>query len=117
MQLRKTFAVQRQGNTGSWKTSHGMRRTARIIVCALVLLIGFCDISYAQSGFGVITGAVYDSKGGAIQNAQISIINLATNVAQNAVTNSAGSYSSPPIIPGDIPSGFHPGGFRKTSTD
>ncbi|HTT17794.1 MAG TPA: carboxypeptidase-like regulatory domain-containing protein, partial [Candidatus Sulfotelmatobacter sp.] len=54
----------------------------------------------AQVSTGKITGQVTDSSEAIIQNAQVVVTNVDTNVARTLETDSAGIYSAPSLQPG-----------------
>src|SRR5215469_5655646 len=66
-------------------------------------IVGLLHLSLAvlpaQTG-GTITGEVKDQSGALIPNANITVTNAATNVARSTITNSAGLYTFPDLIPG-----------------
>ena len=71
-------------------------RSLQYVLCAALLAAApvFCQT------FGEITGEVRDSSGGAIPGAKISVTNVDTNAAREALTNEAGVYSFPSLPPG-----------------
>jgi len=77
-----------------------VKQSFRVILPA-GLLIGFflilaasigAGIGFAQSTGGRIRGTVTDPSGGAVVGAKVELINEATNVSREAVTNSTGEY-------------------------
>jgi hypothetical protein len=57
-----------------------------------------------RSGAGVARqdhGRVNDQSGGVIPGAEVKVTNLATNVVAAVVTNSAGSFNVPFLLPGE----------------
>lgn len=74
--------------------------SCNIVVIALLSLAAI-SISLAQTGpTGAILGTVTDASGARVPNAKVTIFNMATNVSQETVTSSAGTYSAPFLIPG-----------------
>src|SRR5258706_1117520 len=67
----------------------------RLLIIALLLPIA----ALAQTS-GSITGEVKDQSGAVAPNAAVTATNTATNVARSTVTNEAGVYSFPNLIPG-----------------
>src|SRR5688572_6149018 len=63
----------------------------------LILLSG--AIIWAQTQ-GEITGEVTDASGAAMSGVAITVTNQDTNVSRQAVTNAAGAYSFPSLLPG-----------------
>src|SRR5262249_26059264 len=73
-----------------------MRITLRGI---FFLALGVALPSFGQT-FGEITGEVTDSSGAVIVGATVTVINPQTNLTRTAVTNSAGNYAFPALLPG-----------------
>lgn len=67
-------------------------------LCGVVLV--FSLSAWSQAPTGEITGTVYDSSGGTIGGASITITNAATNLRRTASTNTSGIYSAPALQPG-----------------
>ena len=55
---------------------------------------------WAQTDLSTIRGAVSDQSGAAVPSAKITLTNVETNVARNAVTTSDGVYEIPYLTPG-----------------
>ena len=72
---------------------------ALLPLTAAVVLLGSATRMEAQASSGV-TGTVTDSTGAIVPNAQVTILNVATQVTQNASTSSAGSYTVTGLVPG-----------------
>ena len=70
-----------------------------LFVCALIVFTG--PVARAQlADRAVITGFVTDSSGSAIPDAKDTILNQGTGTKIVVGTNSAGNYSTPPLILG-----------------
>ncbi len=65
--------------------------------CRRVGRIGVCS---AAQTFGQISGQVTDASGGILVGATVVVTNTQTNAVREAVTNSAGSYVFPNLLPG-----------------
>src|SRR5487761_12789 len=78
-----------------------LRKIAHLTVQS-VLLIGFfaCVSAYAQVAGGTLSGTITDPTGAVIPQVQVSIRNTATGITTNVVTNSAGLYTAPNLVPG-----------------
>ena len=72
-------------------------QTLRYLLLGLSLALP-CPLFAQQSG--AINGAVTDESGGAIPNAQVTVINAGQGTVFKTVTNSAGEYSAPALEPG-----------------
>src|SRR5258708_5299526 len=75
-----------------------VRMQTRLFVFSSALLAAVATLT-AQT-VGEITGEVRDPSGASAQNAAVTATNTGTNVARTTVTNSAGVYSFPGLIPG-----------------
>jgi hypothetical protein len=69
------------------------RFLSRTVVCVLYLLTLFCVSSEAQQDLGSINGVVTDSTGGVVQQANVKVRNLATNVEESYSTKFDGSFN------------------------
>ena len=74
-------------------------------VLALFVIFAVCILStnavYAQVAGATLTGTVTDPLGAVIPRVQVSITDVATRVTRNVVTDSAGFYSAPNLLPGN----------------
>ena len=78
-----------------------MKRVASSVFSLLFVLGWFANLSYAQfADRAVITGVVADATGAAVPDARVTITNQGTGVQTVVGTNSAGNYSTPPLILG-----------------
>src|SRR5437763_3644531 len=69
------------------------------------VLASFCFFFSALPGFGqtssgTIRGTVTDQSGGAVADAEVHVVNVATNVSHPSRTNEQGVYVVPLILPG-----------------
>jgi hypothetical protein len=69
------------------------------LIVALNFVAGGMHTS-AQSGAGSIEGTVTDSTGAVIPGAAIRVVNVATGVAVNTITNGVGFYQAPNLFAG-----------------
>ena len=83
-----------------------------ISVSLLLAFIGG-NLAFAQRDLGTITGTVTDPQGAAIPNAKVTILNVATNVSYETVTNESGVYSRPTLTPGTYTVTVEAAGFQK----
>jgi hypothetical protein len=77
-----------------------MRVLSRVSIGLLVGLLAFADLSSAQSFQGGLRGAVKDAQG-VIPGATVTLINEATAVSRETVTNASGEFSFPALDPGN----------------
>jgi hypothetical protein len=77
------------------------RRHLRALLVCTILLLALTN-GKAQSGgaTGTIVGTVVDSTGALIAEAQVSIIEVDTNVTKQTITSSSGSYTVASLKPG-----------------
>jgi hypothetical protein len=79
-----------------------MRLVFRIAtVVASILTLVCANIGFAQNAQGTILGHVTDPSGAVIPNANVTVMNLDTNVQTVFQTNSAGDYTAPALNPGN----------------
>src|SRR5262245_23175993 len=67
---------------------------------ALTLSFLLSVASFGQIKSGVITGTVTDPTGAVIAGANVSVVNMETNIAATAVTDETGSFTVPYLSPG-----------------
>ncbi len=72
----------------------------RNIIGVIVICVALSISILAQVAGGNVSGTVTDSSGGAVANANVSILNPATGVKRSLVTNESGFYSAPNLVPG-----------------
>jgi hypothetical protein len=70
------------------------------LAIALLVTNGFTGELFAQVAGGTMSGRVTDPSGSTLQQASVTITNLATAVAANTSTNSDGFYSVGNLLPG-----------------
>ena len=71
----------------------------RLTPLSLSLFAGLALSCFGQT-FGEITGVVTDSSAAVVAGATVSVTNPETSVTRTAVTNGAGNYSFPSLLPG-----------------
>ena len=80
---------------------------------SIFLILTFCSISlHAQVAGASLTGTVKDSSGASIPNAQVAITDVDTGVIRNVVTDAAGLYTAPNLLPGNYEVRATSTGFR-----
>src|SRR5437016_9199765 len=90
-------------------------RPAWIRVLASLLFLSTACLG--QSGNASLTGTVQDSSGAVVPNAAVTIRNVDTGVAHELVTNSAGLYYVPNLIPGTYTAQVASKGFKIQKID
>src|SRR5215813_6515103 len=74
------------------------RHVPRGMICAVLLLAG-ATVAGAQQFTGGVRGEVRDQNG-VIPGVTVSLINEATNISREVVTNAVGQYNFPAVAPG-----------------
>src|SRR5215203_2769234 len=69
-------------------------------IFGLLLLLLVCLPAWPQASNSTVRGSVTDTQGAVIPNAKVTLVNTATGVARDSVTNNAGIYVFPGAIPG-----------------
>lgn len=67
------------------------------IVC---LLLATASFTTAQTVQGVVTGTIFDSTGAVLPNADVTLLNVGTNITQNVKSGSDGAYRFSLVPPG-----------------
>ncbi|HEU4389139.1 MAG TPA: carboxypeptidase-like regulatory domain-containing protein [Blastocatellia bacterium] len=84
---------------------------------AVLAVLTFCSLvlppGLAQEFRGSITGQVVDGSGGAVVGAQVTVVNVGTNVATTAASNEGGSYTVLYLVPGTYTVTVEANGFKK----
>ena len=77
------------------------------------LLLALAAASFGQSTSGSITGTVRDNAGAPIAEANVTIVNPATNLSRAVKSNSLGVFSAPQLPPGAYTVTVEKSGFKK----
>ena len=88
-------------------------RTIRIRAVWIALLSLLASLALGQTERTSITGTVTDSSNAALENASVTIRNVATNVTNKTTTNSAGLYFITSLPPGTYELTVEKSGFRQ----
>jgi hypothetical protein len=88
-----------------------MRKILTLIAFSLCL---FISTSSAQEPFGSIEGTVKDQQGAIVQNATVTVRNLATNASKTAATNDDGQYRILQLQPGNYEVKAAAANFKQT---
>lgn len=75
-------------------------RSVRLCSVMLVAVAMMCPALRAQSSNAQLSGLITDTTGAVVSGAQIKATNGATNVSYSAVSNGAGIYLLPELLPG-----------------
>jgi hypothetical protein len=90
------------------------KRPPLLLAIAAVLLL-VPGIAEAQVASGKVVGAVRDPSGAAVAGAKIVVTSVDTNVSHTVVTNSAGEYTVPELLPGTYTVLAEGQGFKKAA--
>ena len=82
------------------------------LLAALCMLGGNTVLAQLQSGR--IVGTIFDTQRAGIPGATVTVTNVATNLADNAVTDSQGNYVITPLDPGTYNVSAEMPGFQTT---
>jgi hypothetical protein len=88
-----------------------MKYTAEFLLTIVVLLVGSLPL-FSQAAVGTILGSVFDSSGGAIAGAQVTIIDVARGTSRVLATDAAGQYTAPSLLAGTYTVRAEAKGFR-----
>ncbi|HVU46780.1 MAG TPA: TonB-dependent receptor [Terracidiphilus sp.] len=92
----------------------------RMLRCTffLAVLLLISGKLFAQAGAtGTILGTVTDATGAIVPGVKVTVTNMATNVAVQAVTSSSGDYNAPSLNPGVYRVTVEAPGFQKSVTN
>lgn len=87
--------------------------TVRMLWCAALVAALFVFPVSAQEYRGTITGTVADSTGAAMPNTQVEARNVSTGATVTAMSNEAGIYSIPFLLPGTYNITASASGFKQ----
>src|SRR5579863_4676601 len=76
-----------------------MKTTGRFFGVVLALLLVSIP-AFSQGETGRISGGVTDQTGGAISGAAVTVTDVARGLSRNLMTDAAGQYTAPNLIPG-----------------
>ena len=89
----------------------------RFTECLLVLVLSALllpTVVLGQQSTGNIVGAVKDPAGRLVPGAQVTVTEIATTRSRTVITNGAGEYQAPYLVPGDYTLTAEHAGFQKS---
>jgi hypothetical protein len=89
----------------------------RVIGCLLLTISFIGTPIHGQVSTANMTGTVEDSTGAAIPNAHLRLINTQTGTENDSITNNAGGFVLPGVIPGVYTLRIRSDGFATTQVD
>ena len=94
-------------------------QTGRVLASALFLVIVLLSstAAYAQEARGTITGTVRDASKAILPGATVKVTNVAMGTAVSTVTNDAGFFQAPYLLPGNYQITVEVSGFKKYIRD
>ena len=81
------------------RSSRPSKKAVEFLLLILALLPGSLPV-FSQAAVGTILGGVFDSSGGAIAGAQVTIIDVARGTTRSLTTDSSGQYTAPSLLSG-----------------
>ena len=75
-------------------------KKAAVVLCAVMALLAASLPLFSQAAVGTILGGVFDSSGGAIAGAKVTIIDVARGTTRTLTTDAAGEYTAPSLLSG-----------------
>jgi Carboxypeptidase regulatory-like domain/TonB-dependent Receptor Plug Domain len=76
------------------------RRRPSFAALTTLALVVFCAQLHAQEINATVTGTVIDPQGAILPGVTVTLLNVATNVASETITNTQGAYAVQKLIPG-----------------
>ena len=95
------------------RSSNAVKKAA-VALCAVVALLAVSVSLFSQAAVGTILGGVFDSSGGAIAGAQVTIIDVARGTTRTLTTDAAGEYTAPSLLSGTYTVRAAAKGFQTT---
>ncbi len=89
-------------------------KKAAVALCAVMALMAASLPLFSQAAVGTILGGVFDSSGGAIAGAQVTIIDVARGTTRTLTTDAAGEYTAPSLLSGTYTVRAAAKGFQTT---
>src|ERR1044071_5786809 len=81
------------------KQSNTVKRTGECLMLVFGLLV-VSSCLFSQGSTGTIQGGVFDTSGGAIAGAKVTITDVARGVARTLTTDESGQYVAPTLTTG-----------------
>jgi outer membrane receptor protein involved in Fe transport len=81
------------------------------IIVSLLISCAYISRGYAQVSGATLSGTVKDSSGAGVPKAEVVITDTGTSITHNVVTDDAGSYTAPNLLPGSYQISVRAPGF------
>ena len=88
-------------------------RTTKCVLGAALTVMLFSFALFSQANYGRILGIVTDQTGGVISGATVTVIDTQRGAARTLMTDQAGEYNAPTLIPGTYTVRVEAQGFKK----
>src|SRR5579872_2523862 len=95
------------------RSSSTIKKAAVLLSAAMALLAASVPL-FSQAAVGTILGGVFDSSGGAIAGAQVTIIDVARGTTRTLTTDASGEYTAPSLLSGTYTVRAAAKGFQTT---
>src|SRR5215472_6730002 len=86
--------------------------TSGYLLAAALAVLLFCGSLLAQGNFGRILGSVTDQTGAVITGAVVTVIDTQRGIARSLVTDAAGEYNAPNLVPSAYTVRVQASGFK-----
>src|SRR5258708_38970623 len=86
-------------------------------VLLLFLALGLSLSALAQVVGGTIEGTITDPKGAVLPNVKVEIVNSSTQIVTTSISNAAGFYTVPNLLPGNYSGTATRSGFATAVTE
>src|SRR5712675_1418035 len=93
--------------------SIAVRKVAEFLLSVVVLLLVSLPL-FSQGSQGTINGGVFDSTGGALAGAKVTITDVARGTTRNLTADEAGKYAAPSLTTGTYTVRAEASGFSVT---
>jgi hypothetical protein len=90
-----------------------LRSRLGIFIGGLLITMLSASLTFAQSGTSGVSGTVSDSQGAAVAGATVTLSNADRGISRNVITNDAGFYNFPSILPATYTVEVEKSGFKK----
>ena len=94
-----------------------LTRLLQLLSFVVYVLAMVCPMALGQAQRAIILGRVADPSGGAIPGVEVKVIEVATNVVRDTLTNESGNYEVPGLFPGTYRVEAASKGFKTTTID
>jgi hypothetical protein len=95
-------------------TANNLQRlTVSLLAVLVMVFVSASQSVYAQAVSATLVGTVTDSTGAGVTGAKIDILEVATGISHETLTNESGNYTFPDLTPGTYSVSVEAKGFKK----